>query len=99
MPLILSEEQTMLRDSARDFLAEQAPVSQLRALRDSRDAERATAERERAVAMTNGRIKQALDNVSAPALLADRAQEGDALALRPGLRAAVPEDEGAEEPQ
>lgn len=38
MPLILSEEQTMLRDSARDFLAEQAPVSQLRALRDSKDA-------------------------------------------------------------
>jgi len=39
MPLILSEEQTMLRDSARDFLAEQAPVKQLRALRDSRDAD------------------------------------------------------------
>ena len=38
MPLILSEEQTMLRDSARDFLAEQAPVSQLRGLRDSHDA-------------------------------------------------------------
>lgn len=38
MPLILSEEQTMLRDSARDFLAEQAPVSQLRGLRDSKDA-------------------------------------------------------------
>ncbi len=38
MPLILTEEQTMLRDSARDFLAEQAPVSQLRALRDSADA-------------------------------------------------------------
>jgi hypothetical protein len=36
--LILTEEQTMLRDSARDFLAEQAPVSQLRALRDSVDA-------------------------------------------------------------
>ena len=34
MPLILSEEQTMLRDSAREFLAEQAPVSQLRALRE-----------------------------------------------------------------
>ncbi|MDO9285044.1 MAG: acyl-CoA dehydrogenase [Aquabacterium sp.] len=38
MPLILSEEQTMLRDSARDFLTEQAPVSQLRGLRDSHDA-------------------------------------------------------------
>ena len=39
MPLILTEEQTMLRDSARDFLAEQAPVSQLRSLRDSADAD------------------------------------------------------------
>jgi alkylation response protein AidB-like acyl-CoA dehydrogenase len=39
MPLILTEEQTMLRDSARDFLAEQAPVSQLRALRDSADTD------------------------------------------------------------
>ena len=38
MPLILTEEQTMLRDSARDFLAEQAPVSQLRGLRDTADA-------------------------------------------------------------
>ena len=38
MPLILSDEQTMLRDSARSFLAEQSPVSQLRQLRDSRDA-------------------------------------------------------------
>ena len=39
MPLILSEEQTMLHDSAREFLAEQAPVSQLRALRDTHDAD------------------------------------------------------------
>jgi len=39
MTLILTEEQTMLRDSARDFLAEQAPVSQLRALRDTADAD------------------------------------------------------------
>ena len=38
MALILTEEQAMLRDSARDFLAEQAPVSQLRGLRDSADA-------------------------------------------------------------
>jgi alkylation response protein AidB-like acyl-CoA dehydrogenase len=38
MALILTEEQSMLRDSARDFLSEQAPVSQLRALRDSADA-------------------------------------------------------------
>jgi alkylation response protein AidB-like acyl-CoA dehydrogenase len=38
MALILTEEQAMLRDSARSFLAEQAPVSQLRQLRDARDA-------------------------------------------------------------
>ncbi|MBI5259907.1 MAG: acyl-CoA dehydrogenase family protein [Burkholderiales bacterium] len=36
MPLILTEEQSMLRDSARDFLAEQAPVTALRQLRDGR---------------------------------------------------------------
>lgn len=34
MPLILNEEQEMLRDSARGFLAEKAPVSALRKLRD-----------------------------------------------------------------
>ena len=39
MALILTEEQTMLRDSARDFLAEQAPVAALRKLRDGRDAQ------------------------------------------------------------
>ena len=39
MALILNEEQTQLRDSARDFLAEQSPVSQLRALRDRHDAD------------------------------------------------------------
>ena len=38
MALILTEEQTMLRDSARNFLTEQAPVSQLRGLRDHADA-------------------------------------------------------------
>jgi alkylation response protein AidB-like acyl-CoA dehydrogenase len=37
MALILTEEQSMLRDSTRDFLAGQAPVSALRALRDTRD--------------------------------------------------------------
>ena len=35
--LLLNEEQTMLRDSARSFLADNAPVAQLRQLRDSRD--------------------------------------------------------------
>ncbi len=37
MSLLPNEEQAMLRDSARDFLRENAPVSQLRQLRDSRD--------------------------------------------------------------
>ena len=37
MGLLLNEEQSMLRDSARSFMAEQAPVSQLRALRDAED--------------------------------------------------------------
>jgi alkylation response protein AidB-like acyl-CoA dehydrogenase len=34
---VLTEEQTLLRDSARSFLAEKAPVAQLRQLRDKRD--------------------------------------------------------------
>ncbi|TKD52845.1 acyl-CoA dehydrogenase family protein [Sphingomonas baiyangensis] len=38
MPLYLTEEQTMLADTARDFVAEHAPVSHLRALRDANDA-------------------------------------------------------------
>ena len=37
MALVLNEEQTMLRDSARDFLAERSPIKALRALRDSCD--------------------------------------------------------------
>ncbi len=39
MPLVLTEEQAMLRDSARDFLAEQSPVAALRRLRDRGDAD------------------------------------------------------------
>lgn len=39
MALLLTEEQAMLRDTARSFLAENAPVAQLRALRDGGDAE------------------------------------------------------------
>jgi len=35
MALILNEEQTMLRDSAREFLDKAAPVGQLRSLRDA----------------------------------------------------------------
>ncbi|USU08961.1 acyl-CoA/acyl-ACP dehydrogenase [Sphingomonadaceae bacterium OTU29MARTA1] len=38
MPLYLNEEQTMLRDTAKDFVAEHAPVAHLRALRDANDA-------------------------------------------------------------
>ena len=38
MALVLTQEQSMLRDSASVFLAENSPVSRLRELRDSRDA-------------------------------------------------------------
>ncbi len=39
MSLVLNEEQMMLRDSARDFLKGRAPVSHLRGLRDSANAD------------------------------------------------------------
>ena len=39
MALVLNEEQVMLRDAARDFLAGRAPVSHLRQLRDSGSAD------------------------------------------------------------
>jgi acyl-CoA dehydrogenase len=35
MPMILNEEQTMLKDTAKEFCASNAPISQLRKLRDS----------------------------------------------------------------
>jgi alkylation response protein AidB-like acyl-CoA dehydrogenase len=38
MALVLTEEQSMLRDSARGLISEKAPVSHLRHLRDSKDA-------------------------------------------------------------
>lgn len=38
MPLYLNDEQTMLRDAAQQFVAEAAPVSHMRALRDANDA-------------------------------------------------------------
>ena len=38
MALVLTEEQEMLRDSARGFLAEHAPVAHLRKLRDGKDS-------------------------------------------------------------
>ncbi|MEH3120807.1 MAG: acyl-CoA/acyl-ACP dehydrogenase [Sphingomonas phyllosphaerae] len=37
MPLFLNDEQTMLRDTARDFVSENAPVAHLRRLRDADD--------------------------------------------------------------
>jgi len=39
MPLVLTEEQSMLRDSARGLISDKAPVAHLRQLRDSRDAD------------------------------------------------------------
>jgi alkylation response protein AidB-like acyl-CoA dehydrogenase len=38
MPLVLTEEQSMLRDSARGLITDKAPVAHLRALRDGKDA-------------------------------------------------------------
>jgi alkylation response protein AidB-like acyl-CoA dehydrogenase len=38
MPLYLDDDQTALQDTIRDFVAEHAPVSHLRALRDANDA-------------------------------------------------------------
>ncbi|MHA6722795.1 acyl-CoA dehydrogenase family protein [Sphingomonas sp. RS2018] len=37
MPLYLNDEQTMLRDTAKDFVAEHAPPAHLRTLRDAKD--------------------------------------------------------------
>ena len=37
MPLYLTDDQAMLRDTARDFVAAEAPVAHLRALRDAND--------------------------------------------------------------
>lgn len=39
MPLVLNDEQIMLRDNARGFLSKNAPIAHLRKLRDSRDAD------------------------------------------------------------
>ena len=39
MALILTEEQTMLKDAADGFLSEHAPIAHLRQLRDSKDAD------------------------------------------------------------
>ena len=39
MPMILNEEQNMLKDTARDFCANNMPISQLRRLRDDNSAD------------------------------------------------------------
>jgi alkylation response protein AidB-like acyl-CoA dehydrogenase len=39
MPLILTEEQTMLKEAAEGFLNEHAPIAHLRKLRDAKDAD------------------------------------------------------------
>ncbi|MBX9858220.1 MAG: acyl-CoA dehydrogenase family protein [Sphingomonas sp.] len=39
MPLYLTEEQTMLHDTAKSFIADAAPVSHMRGLRDSKSAD------------------------------------------------------------
>ena len=39
MPMILNDEQIMLKDAARDFCADNMPISQLRALRDGNSAD------------------------------------------------------------
>src|SRR6476659_4440059 len=39
MALVLDEQQAMLQESARNFLADKAPVAHLRKLRDSRDGQ------------------------------------------------------------
>ena len=39
MPLYLNDEQQMLRDTARDYVGENAPVSHMRKLRDEKNAD------------------------------------------------------------
>jgi alkylation response protein AidB-like acyl-CoA dehydrogenase len=39
MPLVLSDEQIMLRDNARGFLSKKAPIAHLRQLRDTHDSD------------------------------------------------------------
>jgi hypothetical protein len=43
MPLILTEEQTMLKEAADGFLNEHAPIAHLRKLRDSEGCGRGVA--------------------------------------------------------
>ena len=38
MPLVLNEEQNMLKDAAKDFCTNNTPITQMRSLRDNADA-------------------------------------------------------------
>ena len=38
MPLVLNEDQNMLKDSAKNFCSDNAPITQLRRLRDENDS-------------------------------------------------------------
>ena len=38
MPLVLNEDQNMLKDSAKNFCADNTPITQLRKLRDENDS-------------------------------------------------------------
>ena len=38
MPLVLNEDQNMLKDSAKNFCSDNTPITQLRRLRDENDA-------------------------------------------------------------
>lgn len=63
MALVLTEEQTMLRDSARGFMTDSGPVSQLRKLRDTQDADgfsRATWQRFADMGFTGVLVPEAL---------------------------------------
>ena len=40
MPLVLNEEQNMLKDAAKDFCTSGTPISQLRKLRDDEELSR-----------------------------------------------------------
>ncbi len=70
------------RDEIGELLGSMAETQ--RQLRDGREAERLNAERERAVAAVNARIKQSLDAVSACVLVAD--SDGRIIYLNPALQ-------------
>ena len=78
------------RDEIGELLQSMGDTQQQ--LRDSRDAERANAERERVVAAVNGRIKQALDAVSANVMVADK--DHNIIYMNPALKRMFTEAQG-----